>query len=93
VLSEHEVHKKVGYYIFDYLSIAILEKSLRLGAYNNNKKKDEFNNHENLNRLFILLLKCDMITNLLFEKSTLEIFRNVFNDNKINLLFLYYDGK
>ena len=39
------------------------------------------NEWENLMKLFIQLLKCDMITNLLFEKGTLEIFKNVFNCN------------
>jgi hypothetical protein len=81
IFSDHEVQKEVGYYIFEHLSIVILEKSLRMGFFNNNKKKEEFNNYENLMTLFISLLKCDMITNLLFEKGTLEIFRNVFNCN------------
>ena len=81
MFSDHEVQKEVGYYIFEHLSIAILEKSLRMGTYSNSKQKEEFNIYENLMALFILLLKCDMITNLLFEKGTLEIFRNVFNCN------------
>ena len=36
-------------------------------------------------KLFISLLKCDMITNLLFEKGTLEVFKNVFNCNWLNM--------
>ena len=81
MFSTHEVQKDVGYSIFENLSTMILEKSLRMGHYNNNKKKEEFALYENLMSLFILLLKCDMITNLLFEKGTLEIFKNVFNCN------------
>ena len=38
-------------------------------------------NWESLMKLFIYLLKCNMITNLLFEKGTLEVFKNVFNCN------------
>ena len=81
MISDNKIQKEVGYYIFEHLSITILEKSLKMGDYNNDKKKVEFNNYENLMTLFILLLKCHMITNLLFEKGTLEIFRNVFNCN------------
>ena len=81
MFPDHEVQNDVGYSIFENLSVAILEKSLRMGHYNNNKKKEEFILYENLMSLFILLLKCDMITSILFEKGTLEIFKNVFNCN------------
>ena len=75
------------YFIFEQLSLIILEKGLRLGHHvkgnmtNDLYLKKMLNEWENLMKLFIQLLKCDMITNLLFEKGTLEIFKNVFNCN------------
>ena len=85
--TDHETQKNVGYYIFEQLSLNILEKSLRMGHYCNGSIVNEksftqmLKNWENLMKLFIYLLKCNMITNLLFEKGTLEVFKNVFNCN------------
>ena len=85
--TEHEVQKNVGFFIFEQLSIRILEKSLRMGHYCSGTLVKEqmfskmLNDYEYLMKLFIFLLKNNMITNLLFEKGTLEIFKNVFNCN------------
>ena len=87
--TDHETQKNVGYYIFENLSIEILENSLRMGTIcnktNENTISKTLSNYENLMKLFISLLKCDMITNLLFEKGTLEVFKNVFNCNWLNM--------
>ena len=85
--TEHEIQKNVGFFIFEQLSLRILEKSLRMGHSCSGTlvKEQSFskmlNDYEYLMKLFIVLLKNDMITNLLFEKGTLEIFKNVFNCN------------
>ena len=87
LFSDHETQVHAGYFIFEQLSLIILEKGLRLGHHvkgnmtNDLYLKKMLNEWENLMKLFIQLLKCDMITNLLFEKGTLEIFKNVFNCN------------
>ena len=87
LFSDHETQVHAGYFIFEQLSIIILEKGLRMGHHikgnmtNDLYLKKMLNEWENLMKLFIQLLKCDMITNLLFEKGTLEIFKNVFNCN------------
>ena len=81
--NAHEAQKNVGYFIFENLSVKILETSLRFGHY----CKDErillkmLNNYELSMKLFIYLLKNDIITKFLFEKGTLEVFKNVFNCN------------
>ena len=83
----HETKKNVGYFIFEHLSCDILEKSLRMGHYcrhnfvNEQKFSSMLSNYENYMKLFISLLKCDIIVKLLFEKGTLEVFKNVFNCN------------
>ena len=85
--NEHENQKSIGNYIFENLSTEILEKSLRMGHFCSGKfiNEDNFSkmikNWECLLKLFIALLKCDMIVKLLFEKGTLEVFKNVFNCN------------
>ena len=85
--NEHEIQKNVGNFIFEHLSSEILEKSLRMGHHCSGKIVNEqnfskmLNNWENLMILFMSLLKCDMIVKLLFEKGTLEVFKNVFNCN------------
>ena len=87
LFSDHETQVHAGYFIFEQLSIIILETGLRMGHHikgnmtNDLYLKKMLNEWENLMKLFIQLLKCDMITNLLFEKGTLEIFKNVFNCN------------
>ena len=85
--NTHETQKNVGYYIFEQISVSILEKSLRMGHYcnqsiiNEEKFSKMINTYELLMKLFIYLLKYDIITKLLFEKGTLEVFKNVFNCN------------
>ena len=85
--TDHETQKNAGNYIFDHLSTEILERSLRMGHLCSDKVVNEPNFKknvsywENLMVLFISLLKCDMIVKLLFEKGTLEVFKNVFNCN------------
>jgi hypothetical protein len=87
LITDHEVQKNVGFFIFEQLSVSILEKGLRMGHHikgninNDLYLKKKLNEWENLMKLFMQLLKCDLITNLLFEKGTLEIFKNVFNCN------------
>ena len=83
----HEIQKNVGNFIFEHLSSEILEKSLRMGRHCSGTIVNEINftkmlnNYEQLMILFMSLLKCDMIVKLLFEKGTLEVFKNVFNFN------------
>ena len=86
----HENQKNVGYFFFEHLSLEILERALRMGHPCHVKKIEEIdeklfikniNYWENLMKLFMILLKNDRITKLLFEKGTLEVFKNVFNCN------------
>lgn len=100
--NDHETQKNVGYFIFEQLSTTILEQSLRLGHFNSNEPtiiemqlSKTLNNYELLMKLFLYLLKCDMITKLLFEKETLEVFKNVFNCNWFHMgdLFDYLYNK
>ena len=78
-ISEHEAQKNAGYFIFEHLSVEILERGIRMGQNLNNEQF--LKEWEYLMKLFISLLKCDLICNLLFEVGTLEVFRNVFNCN------------
>ena len=85
--NEHDAKKNIGYFIFEHLSCDILEKGLRMGHYCRHKTVNKQNfdmmlsSWEYLMKLFISLLKNDLITKFLFEKGTLEIFKNVFNFN------------
>ena len=85
--TDAETQKNVGYFIFEHLSTEILERSLRMGHLCSDKVVNEQNFLKTINyweflvKIFISLLKCDMIVKLLFQKGTLEIFKNVFNCN------------
>ena len=57
---------------------------------NEQKFSSMLSNYENYMKLFISLLKCDIIVKLLFEKGTLEVFKNVFNCNWFHMEDLMY---
>ena len=84
--NDNEAQKNIGYQLYEYISIEILENALRMGNFI--EKEEEINQkltyYENLMKVFISFLKCDKITSFLMEKGTLEIFKNVFNSNWFN---------
>ena len=88
IIKDPEVQKNTGYQIYESLSIEILENSLRMGVYIKSGEQylqNKLDYWENLMKTFLSLLKCDKITNLFFQKDTIEVFRNIFNSNWLSI--------
>ena len=99
-ISDNEAKKNIGYEIYEYLSIEILENSLRMGNFikiGEIELKQKLSYYENLMKVFISMLQCDKITSILMEKGTLEVFKNIFNCNWFHsgdlLEYLYINHK
>jgi len=67
IITDPETQKNTGYQIYEFLSVEILENSLRMGVYIKSGEQilqNKLSYWENLMKTFLSLLKCDKITNL-----------------------------
>ena len=88
LIQDQELQKTIGYQVYELISVEILETALRMGVYMKSGEQILYKKllyWENLMKVFMSMLKCDKITNLLFQKDTLEVLRNIFNCNWLNI--------
>ena len=92
-----EIKKDKGYYIFEHLSLEINQRALRMGNIKESIINTFLIDFECVVKVFKSCLKCDLMTNILFQKGTLDVLKNVFNcnffhmGNLIEYLYKKYD--